>query len=113
MDHNILDYYVINCIDNHNGKSLQNRSWKPGLSVTRVLGFQISKLKNVAKPLFSLTEFELSPSLIYSVIVLSSHYTCDDSLSRSLSLSLELFSSLKLKSTKLIKNLFVLVFCML
>ena len=83
MDHNILDYYVINCIDNHNGKSLQNRSWKPGLSVTRVLRFQISKLKNVAKPLFSLTEFELSPSLIYSVIVLSSHYTCYDSLSLS------------------------------
>ena len=96
MDHNILDYYVINCIDNHNGKSLQNRSWKPGLSVTRVLRFQISKLKNVAKPLFLLTEFELSPSLNYSVIVLSSRYTC-----------------YKLKGTKLVKKLFVLVLGML
>ena len=81
MDHDILDYYVINCIDNHNGNSLQNWSWKPGLSVTRVLRFQISKQKNVDKPLFTLTEFELSPSLIYSVIVLSSRYTYYNSLS--------------------------------
>ena len=49
MDHNILDYYVINCIDNNSGKSLQNRSWKPRLSVTRVLRFPNPKLKKYCK----------------------------------------------------------------
>ena len=73
MDHNILDYYVINCIDNHNGKSLQNRSWKPGLSVTRVLRFQISKLKNVVKPLFSLTEFESEFELFSNCVIIPLH----------------------------------------